>query len=132
MELGKQKALLVLGIPRQNFLEKYVIIQSNKFKELDTYLATSDVIESLFGKYKQFSSRCPLKEIGQTILTICLSTMNLTTNIIKNALETTTFVDVEDWKTEVFGLSMLSKRKTLFSLERASAPQGGREDTKTA
>jgi hypothetical protein len=116
----------------QQHILDYVIIQSNKFKELDTYLATSDVIESLFGKYKQFSSRCPLKEIGQTILTICLSTMNLTTNIIKNALETTTFVDVEDWKTEVFGLSMLSKRKTLFSLERASAPQGGREDTKTA
>jgi hypothetical protein len=106
----------------QQHILNYLIVQSKNFKELDTYLATSDVIESLFGKYKQFSSRCPLKEIGQTILTICLSTMNLTTDLIKNALETTTFVDVEDWKTEVFGISMLSKRQTLFSLDR--------EDTK--
>lgn len=115
----------------QQHILNYLIVQSNNFKELDTYLATSDVIESLFGKYKQFSSRCPLKEIGQTILTICLFTMNLTTNLIKNALETTTFIDVEDWKTEVFGISMLSKRQTLFSLERASSPQGDLEDTKT-
>lgn len=115
----------------QQHILNYLIVQSNNFKELDTYLATSDVIESLFGKYKQFSSRCPFKEIGQTILTICLFTMNLTTNLIKNALETTTFIDVEDWKTEVFGISMLSKRQTLFSLERASAPQGDLEDTKT-
>jgi hypothetical protein len=115
----------------QQHILNYLIVQSNNFKELDTYLATSDVIESLFGKYKQFSSRCPFKEIGQTILTICLFTMDLTTNLIKNALETTTFIDVEDWKTEVFGISMLSKRQTLFSLERASAPQGDLEDTKT-
>ena len=81
-------------------------------------MATSDIIESLFGKYKQFSARCPIKEMGQTILTICLSTMNLTTELIKDALETISFGDVEDWLTEVFGRSTLSKRKALFSLGR--------------
>ena len=49
------------------------------------------------------------------ILTIYLSTIDLTTNLIKNALETISFVDVEDWLTEVFGQSTLSKRKILFS-----------------
>jgi hypothetical protein len=29
--------------------------------------------------------------------------MNLTTELIKDALETISFVDVEDWLTEVFG-----------------------------
>lgn len=96
---------------------------SDKFRDKDTFLATSDVIESLFGKYKQFSSRCPLKEMGQTILTICLSTMNLTTDLIKKALETTSFLDVENWLTEVFGRSSLSKRKALFSI--------GQKDIKT-
>jgi hypothetical protein len=66
---------------QQNILN-YLTVQSNKFKESGTFLATFDVIESLLGKYKQFSSRCPLKEIGQTILTICLSTIDLTTTFI--------------------------------------------------
>jgi hypothetical protein len=52
-----------------------------------TLLATTDVLESLFGKYKQFSSRSPLKQISQIFLSICLSTMNLTTTVVKEALE---------------------------------------------
>jgi hypothetical protein len=98
----------------QNCIVNYVTVQTGKFKDVGTFLATSDVIESLFGKYKQFSVRCPLPEMGQTILTLCLSTMNLTTALIKDALETISFVDVEDWLTEVFGRSTLSKRKVLF------------------
>ncbi|NEU84497.1 hypothetical protein [Nostoc sp. UIC 10630] len=80
-----------------------------------TLLATSDVLESLFGKYKHFSSRSPLKQIGQIFLSICLSTMNLTTTLVKEALETVRFLDVEDWATQVIGQSMLSKRRILFS-----------------
>jgi hypothetical protein len=105
--------LAVENLQQQIF--DYLTLQSDKLKDGETFLATSDVIESLFGKYKQFSARCPMKEMGQTILTICLSTMNLTTNLIKDALETISFGDVEDWLTEVFGRSTLSKRKALFS-----------------
>ena len=49
------------------------------------------------------------------LLTICLSTMNLTNTVVKNALEAISFADVQAWLAEVFGQSMLSKRKTLFS-----------------
>ena len=93
----------------------YVTNQCSQIKVQETFLATSDVIESLFGKYKQFSARYPFKEMGQMLLTICLSTMNLTTAVVKNALEAISFADVEQWFAEVFGQSMLSKRKTLFS-----------------
>lgn len=93
----------------------YVVTQSSHIKDEKTFLATSDVIESLFGKYKHFSTRCPFKEMGQMLLTICLSTMNLTNTIVKNALEAISFTTVEAWLDEVFGQSMLSKRKTLFS-----------------
>jgi hypothetical protein len=95
----------------------YVAAQCSKIKDKRTFLATSDVIESLFGKYKQFSARCPFKQMGQMLLTICLSTMNLTTTVVKNALETISFSDVEVWLAEVFGQSTLSKRKTLFSAQ---------------
>jgi hypothetical protein len=80
-----------------------------------TLLATSDVLESLFGKYKQLSSRSPQKQIGQIFLSICLLTMNLTTTVVKEALETIRFLDVEEWSNQAFGKSMLSKRRILFS-----------------
>jgi hypothetical protein len=92
----------------------YIVTESSHIKDGKTFLATSDVIESLFGKYKYFSSRCPFKEMGQMLLTICLSTMDLTNTVVKNALESISFADVEAWLAEVFGQSMLSKRKTLF------------------
>jgi hypothetical protein len=104
--------LAVENLQQQIF--DYLNIQSNKVKNGDTFLSTSDIIESLFGKYKQFSSRCPIKEMGQTILTICLSTMDLTTELVKDALEAINFADVENWIAEVFGRSTLSKRKALF------------------
>jgi hypothetical protein len=108
----------------QQQMFNYVSTQCSPIKDKGIFLASSDVIESLFGKYKQFSARCPLKEFGQMVLIICLSTMNLTTTVIQHALETIRFADVEAWLTDVFGQSMLSKRKMLFSVEL--------EDTKTA
>jgi len=93
----------------------YLMRETSKIKNENTFLATSDVLESLFGKYKIFSERSPLKHISQLLLAIILSTTNLTTSLIKEALETIRFIDVETWATEVFGLSELSKRKTLFA-----------------
>lgn len=99
---------------KQNILN-YLVRETGKISNQNTLLATSDIIESLFGKYKSFSVRSPLKQISQLLLTISLSTMNLTTSILKQALETVRFTDVETWVAEVFGTSMLSERKTLFS-----------------
>jgi hypothetical protein len=117
-EYFEQNQFEVVNSSLEDFQEQifdYLTNQCEQISGEETFLATSDVIESLFGKYKQFSARCPLKEMGQMLLTICLSTMNLTTTVVKNALEAISFADVEQWLAEVFGQSMLSKRKTLFS-----------------
>jgi hypothetical protein len=101
-----------------NFLQnifEYLREFASQVDEDKTLLATSDVIESLFGKYKKFSARSPFKLRGQILLTISLSTMNLTTAVVQKALETIRFVDVEAWSVEVFGQSMLSMKKILFS-----------------
>ncbi len=94
---------------------KYISGEISHLKMEKPVLATTDVLESIFGKYKHFSSRCPLKDFRQMLLTIPLSTMTLTTDIVKNALETVRGIDLEKWVHQVFGQSMLSKRKTLFS-----------------
>jgi hypothetical protein len=94
----------------------YLMQEVSPSQSGQTLLATSDVLESLFGKYKYISSRSPLKQISQLFLSICLSTMNLTATLVKEALETVRFLDVEDWAALVFGQSMLSKRRILFSV----------------
>jgi hypothetical protein len=56
-----------------------------------------------------------IKQIGQMILSISLFTMKLTGSVVKLALETVRYLDLEAWSVEVFGQSMLSKRRTVFS-----------------
>jgi len=112
---------------KQNIVN-YLVKETSKISSKDTFLATTlratspsgtfpstDVLESLFGKYKNFSARSPLNQINQLLFTIVLSTTNLTANFLKEALETIRFVDVENWANQIFGSSALSKRKTLFS-----------------
>ncbi len=76
---------------------------------------STDVIESLFGKYKSFSQKSPLKEIRRMILTIPISTLEITREVIKKALSTVKNVDVNDWESRTFGQSTLSKRKMAFN-----------------
>ena len=102
----------------KNKIIQYISLEIAQIKTAAPILATTDVLESLFGKYKQFSSRCPLKDLRQMLLTIPLSTMNLTSDVIQNALETIRGKDLDQWVNDVFGQSMLSKRKTLFSEAR--------------
>lgn len=102
-----------------NFKQKivdYLIKESSLIPTSMNLLATSDIIESIFGKYKQFSSRCSIKQIGQTVLSISLCTMNLTTSVVKEALETVRYIDLKAWSSQVFGQSMLSQRRTVFSI----------------
>ena len=49
------------------------------------------------------------------LLTIPLTTMNLTQDVITKALETVRGADLSQWINDVFGQSMLSKRKTLLA-----------------
>ncbi len=108
----------------QSFLEKitaYLTREISLVQEDLTFLGTSDVLESIFGKYKRFSARCPLKDLRQMLLTIPLSTMTLTADVVKQALETVRGSDLEQWLHQVFGQSMLSKRKTLFAASHSPA-----------
>jgi hypothetical protein len=79
-----------------------------------TLLATSDVLESIFGRYKNISKRCPIKEIRSLILTIPLIPITLTHDFVKKALNTVPCWHLSSWVNNIFGQSMLSQRKILF------------------
>ncbi len=56
-----------------------------------------------------------VKEIRRMILTIPLATLEITRDLIKQALSTIKNADVTDWETQTFGQSTLSKRKIAFN-----------------
>jgi hypothetical protein len=80
------------------------------------FLGCSDIIESVFGKYKNFSTKSPMKEIGKSILTVPVFTSEITPEIIKKAMEETTTKDVDRWLKKNIGTSLLSKRRRFFKL----------------
>jgi hypothetical protein len=56
---------------------------------------TSDIIESAFGKYKNYVSSNPMAGITNLVLTIAAFTASLEKKEIKKALETTTVNDIK-------------------------------------
>ena len=79
-----------------------------------SWLASSDIIESLFGKYKLFSEKSPLKHMGHLLLTLPLLSAQLSPEGVTTALETISFDDVQQWYSQCFGVSPLAKRRTAF------------------
>ena len=99
----------------QEKVTQYLAIEAQKIPQNQTFLATSDIIESIFGKYKIFSDSSPCSEINEMILTLLLSTTEFTPDLVFQAMESIQVADVTAWSKEVFGQSMLSKRKVAFS-----------------
>jgi len=102
----------------QRFREKLqqVLTQEiSMIEEDEIIIFSSDIIESLFGKYKVFSQKSPLKEIRRMILIIPLATLEITKDLIKQALSNIKNSDITDWERENFGQSQLSKRKIAFN-----------------
>ena len=92
--------------------------QAAKIPNGDTWLGTSDIIESVFGKYKSFSARSALKDIGKMILLMPVFTTKLTSENIKKAMEKYRVQDIRTWIHETLGISLFSKRKLAFGSRR--------------
>lgn len=75
----------------------------------------SDIIESVLGKYKSFSERTPMKEIGKSILTIPVFTSDVNLTEVKKAMEAISTNDVNVWLGENVGESLFVRRKRAFS-----------------
>jgi uncharacterized protein (DUF2249 family) len=84
----------------------------------DPLLGSSDVLESIFGRYKFFCQRCPLNELRSMILTIPLATIDFSHSFIKEALSTVRMSDLSEWVKQTFGRSMLSQRKLFWQNKR--------------
>lgn len=95
-------------------VEAYLQKNLARLAEDTCRLCCSDSIESLFGKYKNQLRQAP----GQVITDSCLTMANLTAKPqqeeIKQAMEETKMVDLQQWKKENVPKSLLYKRRELF------------------
>jgi hypothetical protein len=91
------------------------------------YLGSTDVLESLFGKYKDLAAQAPCREITANVLTIPLLVTSLTADLLRQALETVRAQDVEEWLDEHLGASPQKKKRAVLTAARPSNMNGGPE-----
>ena len=109
--LAAQRPLAAPVADFQTRLLQHLEHEAAKLPADATWLASSDIIESVFGQYKAFTARGPLKEVGRLVLLIpaCLSA--LTAPIIREAMASVRSIDVEQWVQTHLGPSMLARRR---------------------
>jgi len=95
----------------QTRLLQHVEHEAAKLPAGVTWLASSDVIESVFGHYKAFTARGPLKEVGRMVLLIPAFLSELTTPVIREAMASVRTIDVQQWVDTHLGPSMLARRR---------------------
>jgi hypothetical protein len=86
------------------------------------YLGTSDVLESLFGKYKMLVARTPCGEITANVLVIPLLVAQLTADLLKTALESVRKLDVDLWLAKNLGPSPHSMKREVLAAAADSLP----------
>jgi hypothetical protein len=94
-------------------VRSYLEREGGKIPNGERWLGTSDVIESLFGKYKWLGEKAPYAEVGANVLTLPVMTVDLTSELIREALSTVSVKDVHEWVARNIGRSTLSKVKAV-------------------
>lgn len=127
----KHNGLSKLGYKEcKKTLEKLKSKKGKEFKEIllsrinqqiqilpntDKILFSSDILESLFGKYKNRVSENPMASITSLMLIIAAFTINLTEERIKQSIENVKIEEIKRWSRQNIGVSLFQKRKALLA-----------------
>jgi hypothetical protein len=98
----------------KNELISFFQEETKMFDSDKKWLGTSDIIESIFGKYKIFSEKTPMTEIGKTILTIPVLVSKVSLTDVKEAMESISNRELNEWIKNNLGETLFSKRKKAF------------------
>lgn len=95
-------------------ITKYLKATREQLPDEEKILCTSDIIESSFGKYKNYLNQNPM--VGITNLSLCLGafTNSLDAEELKAGLESTKMNHLEKWSKENIGETNLSKRRRVL------------------
>ena len=114
-EFSYRKACVKLSeIEDDKFTEpiEKALLQELEYTRIVSFplLLTSDLIESLFGKYKTIAKSHRLSEINRTVLTISVVCEEITTNLIDKVFSKTTEKEVSRWVKRNIPTTLLSRK----------------------
>lgn len=96
-------------------MNEYFKTMQELMPKVEILLCSSDIIESTFGRYKNYVSSNPMACLTDLSLCIAAFTSSLKKEGIKQALESVFIKDVQKWTKENIGESLLKKRRRLLS-----------------
>lgn len=96
-------------------IEHYFFSALTLIAESHQLVCTSDILESAFGKYKNYLSKNPMAGVTKLALVIAAFTSSLEEDDIRKALETTRMKDIKIWTEDNIGTTLFAKRKSLLS-----------------
>jgi hypothetical protein len=99
---------------------KLVRDEGAKVPAWQRYVGSTDVLESLFGKYKELAEHGPSREITANVLMIPLFATALTAQLLCQALESVHEQDVRVWVEQHLGSSPQTKRRLVLDATRDS------------
>jgi hypothetical protein len=97
-------------------LIEYVLDESLKAQPGECLLGSSEVIESVFGKFKYMQREHEKGSLTAMVLAIPAMVSQTTQEVVARAMETIPVQKVRTWMKETFGKSAPVKRKEAFSI----------------
>ena len=95
----------------QEKLVNAIFKEESKIKHFDQeLLGSSEVIESLFGKFKNFESDQSKSGFTSSCLALAAMVGKVDSSIIKSAMESITVEKISDWKSQYISTSVQSQR----------------------
>ncbi|NQY64257.1 MAG: hypothetical protein HRT38_11085, partial [Alteromonadaceae bacterium] len=104
----------------QSWLNQHITIQEKITG--DSLLVSSDIIESLFGKFKHVIERSSYADINRTALLIPALCGNINETVIMQAFEQTSQKDLKDWEEDNIPYTMRKKRQAFFNGSTSQKP----------
>ena len=100
-------------------LKEQVIYKLNEQIQLlpntEQILFSSDILESIFGKYKNRVSENPMASITSLMLIMAAFTCNLNEESVRKSIESVKMADIKKWSDKNIGHSLFKKRKVLLA-----------------
>jgi hypothetical protein len=94
-----------------NYIRQTLLLVPQK----ESLLCTSDILESSFGKYKNYVNSNPMACVTNLILCLAAFTCSLTEQEIIKAIEKTKIKDIKKWTDDNIGKSVLKNRTIMLS-----------------
>ena len=105
--------------PLQQYLdEEYQFASSQPFRTL----LSSDILESLFGKFKQLIPSHGFSELNRSVLLVPLLGHSMTPEFVQQAFDHTQHKEVLQWIEQEIGPTLLSKRRKALGKGASDKP----------